>query len=141
MIKTILVVFIVLFVSVSVLADTVDLTQMEDLQIPQANKLQVHKIEILLPHKLVVVHYIWQNDNNQIAITGKKMQRWLCRNTLDDPETTGVDETDLCWDNIFLFSIRAQDVGTPIGKGLRDLLWNEMKQDILSGGNDGSFQN
>ena len=49
------------------------------------------------------------------------------------------DEGDTCFSDIFRFEIRAQDVGTKIGVGLRSLIWNQMKTDVLTGVNDGVF--
>ena len=46
---------------------------------------------------------------------------------------------DSCFTDVFSFQIRQQDVDTSIGAGLRTLIWNQMKADVLTGGNDGTF--
>jgi hypothetical protein len=46
----------------------------------------------------------------------------------------GQDFTD-----IFSFLIRQQDVGVKIGVGLRTLILNKFKADVLSAGNSGTF--
>lgn len=90
---------------------------------------------------------------------GRIVHTWTVQNIPDDPETdsslcvdvndpwpcctgpgTGdCDESNPEFSNIFLFQIRSQDVGTPIGRGLRNLIWHRMKDDVLTEGNDGSF--
>ena len=44
-----------------------------------------------------------------------------------------------CWSDVFLFQIRSQDVGTSIGVGLRQLLFQQWKKVYLTGTNNGTF--
>ena len=91
---------------------------------------------------VMTLHYFKLNAAGQrIPMTNGKVRRtWICRNIADDP-VTQVDETSTCWDDIFMFEIRTQDVGTPIGRGFRALIWNQMKNDptVIDVGNDGTF--
>jgi len=80
---------------------------------------------------------------------------WAFDEDVDDDNCTGANEPwdcctgsetgtcpeilDTCFTDVFSFSIRTQDVGTSIGLGLRTLIWNQMKNDILTGVNDGTF--
>ena len=52
---------------------------------------------------------------------------------------SNLDPGDSCFTDIFTFQIRQQDVNTSIGIGLRTLIWNEMKHDVLTGANEGTF--
>jgi len=111
-------------------------------------------------NNILKVNYQWRDALGKIirdtsARTG--WNTWTCQdipveNNIDcigagDPYgcCTGVgtgtcDEVgDTCFSNIFRFEIRAQDVGTKIGVGLRSLIWNQMKTDVLTGVNDGVF--
>ena len=92
---------------------------------------------------VMTLHYFQLNAAGQrIPMTNGKVRRtWMCRNIADDPETQE-DETSTCWSAVFMYLIRCpQDAGTPIGRGLRTLIWNQMKNDptVIDPGNDGSF--
>ena len=91
---------------------------------------------------VMTLNYFLLNAVGQrIPMTNGNVRRtWICRNIADDP-VTQVDETSTCWDDIFMFEIRTQDVGTPIGRGFRALIWNQMKNDptVIDVGNDGTF--
>ena len=113
---------------------------------------------------MLKVKYQWRDAlGNTINDTNAKTgwNTWTCQDTGDinpeennidcidtiDPYTccTGVgtgtcdEPIDTCFSNIFRFEMRAQDVGTKIGVGLRSLIWNQMKTDVLTGVNDGVF--
>ena len=45
-----------------------------------------------------------------------------------------------CFSDTFGFIVRTQDVGTKIGIGFRQLIWNQFKKVFLGAGNDGTFQ-
>jgi hypothetical protein len=80
-----------------------------------------------------------------LSNSGNPDRKWIC---LDAPEVlvdppidnTVIAPEQTCFTETFGFAIRAQDVGSAIGVGLRNLLWNKMKADVLTGGNDGTFE-
>lgn len=159
----------VLFVSILIFAslswaDDVLLTNPETLSVPTAVILQVQNIRLDNIHKTLTVTYRWiAGDGSgpiRVANSDTWDRYWTCSDIADDPSTdaalcvgpgdpwpccTGAgtgdcDETDTCFSDTFGFTIRAQDVGTRLGLGLRALIWSKMKIDILSPGNDGVFQ-
>ena len=91
---------------------------------------------------VLTVQYFKLNAAGQrIPMSNGAVRRtWICRDMVDNPETTE-DETSTCWSDVFMFNIRTQDVGSPIGRGLRQLIFNQMKNDpdVINPGNDGSF--
>lgn len=121
-------------------ADMITLNATEQLTPPTAAKIHLQQIIIDASSKVLQVKYRWLDSNNQpIQVRDHPVvQTWTCRNRADSPETPE-DETDNCFSSIFGFSIRQQDVGVKLGIGLRNLLWNRMKQDLLTTGNDGVF--
>ena len=93
-----------------------------------------------------------------VVSDNKGWNTWNCVNTPvpgensecvaeDDPydccsgEGTGTcdDMLDTCFSDVFGFVIRSQDVGTPLGQGLRTLIYNAWRDDVIPG-NDGTFQ-
>ena len=60
------------------------------------------------PYQAIIVHFDW------LDASGNKV--WDSQ-----LEITGTDFQD-----IMGFQIRAQDVGTPIGQGLKQLIWNKL---------------
>ena len=46
-----------------------------------------------------------------------------------------------CFTDTFLYTLESGDVGKKVGVILRNKLWNQMKTTILTGGNDGTFNN
>lgn len=140
-------------------ADTVTLNQAHDVEQPQATKMSWRVILIDQDRQLMKVQYRWIAADESWV---KDWNVWRCENTDDkhpkwavgdcvaagDPHScctgagTGTcDDPDTCFSDVFSFSIRSQDVGTAIGVGLRNLMWNQFKQDdILAAGNDGTFQ-
>ena len=120
-----------------------------------------HISKIDAGNKYLEVTYRWLDAAGEPILLANRRtwQVWRCRNIVDNPDTvdeeclgigdpweccTGVgtgncDETLTDFSDIFSFKIRAQDVGISIGVGLRTLIWNKMKGDILTPGNDGIF--
>jgi len=125
--KTLTCVILALFLPALALADTITLTSPEILTLPSAAKLDWRISGIDAQAHRMVVTYRWRDAAGEIIDVGDggRWNTWEC--------------SDTCFTDVFTFQIRAQDVGTPIGVGLRTLIWNRMKQDILTGGNDGSF--
>ena len=110
----------------------------------------------------LVVKYRWRGAGSRILMDvgsdNKGWNTWNCVNTPvpgensecvaeGDPydccsgEGTGTcdDMLDTCFSDIFGFEIRSQDVGTPLGQGLRTLIYNAWRDDVIPG-NDGTFQ-
>lgn len=146
--------------------DSILLDSPEAIESPSAYKLDWEIVKIDVANKRLHVRYRWLDSNGDPIYSGRKTTHhlWSCRDEWSDvnpveneeciaagnpdPCCTGVGEgtcddatqTDSCFSDIFGFTIRAQDVGTSLGIGLRTLMWNEMKQDILTPGNDGTFE-
>ena len=160
--KIILVLFaVLLFIPVLGFADSITLTDDEVLQVPTSKHMDWYVDRIDVDRKLLRIRYRWRGDNQEIIRLQDTKSAWLaweCRNIevpgtnaecvgVGDPYEccTGVgtgtcdDMIDTCFSDVFGFEIRTQDVGTGIGVGLRTLIWNQMKQDVLTGGNDGVF--
>lgn len=152
---------ILLFVPVLIFADSLTLDTEETLQVPTSRHMDWYIDRIDVDAKLLRIRYRWRGNNQEVIwITGARSPwlTWECRNievpgenidcvAAGDPHPccTGVgigtcdDMEDTCFTDVFGFVIRAQDVGTGIGVGLRTLIWNQMKQDVLTPGNDGNF--
>lgn len=123
-------------------ADTVALNAPVELSVPTATKLVIDRVEIKNHNKELRVFFHWEaasGERIRLYDTMRSEVVWVCQDVEDNP-LTPVDETDACFSDTFGFTIRQQDVGTRIGAGLRALIWAKMKSDVLSGGNDGSFE-
>lgn len=143
-------------------ADSITLTSPETLSTPTSQKIGRWYISYISAFsKTLQVRYYWEDSNGSpISLEGNRdaWQTWSCQDievggenadctALGEPHPcctdvgTGTcdDMSDTCFTDVFSFEIRQQDVGTGIGIGLRTLIWNQMKQDILTGGNDGTF--
>ena len=142
-------------------ADRITLDQEETLSVPTSNRLRWIVDEIDAQRQMMKVKYCWLDSEGQSIVLsdGRTCHSWWCRD-IEVPGTnaecvgegdpyeccTGVgtgtcdDMLDTCFSDVFRFEIRQQDVGTKIGVGLRQLIWNQMKDDILTPGNDGSFE-
>ena len=144
-----------------VMADSITLNSGQMLSVPTAAKISEWQIILIdAAAQRMQIRYRWRDaDYNLLTVAGNRTgwEYWECRNRSEgnNADCTDVDtpwdcctgaETgtcpemlDTCFSDVFGFQIRQQDVGTSIGIGLRTLIWNQMKQDILTGGNDGSF--
>ena len=98
--------------------------------VPTVIKYDWDDIRINLNRKRLTLYYSKVNaDGKSIPdINGKTRRQWNCQDIADDPETSE-DETNTCWTNIFMYSIRTQDAGTSIGRGFRLLIRNQMMAD------------
>jgi hypothetical protein len=141
-------------------ADTVTLDSTEVLSTPNATTMDWHVSKIDAKSKTLTVTYRWRDDTGAPIFLGSRNQlhTWHCRDIetpgensecldVEDPWEcctglgTGACDgmEDTCFSDVFRFNIRSQDVGTAIGVGLRTLIWDKMKADVLTGANDGSF--
>ena len=141
-------------------ADTVTLDSTESPSSGTSDTLKWEITKINATDRILEVKYIWLDDNqNKIYLNRQGVNTWRCRDIevpgensecldVEDPYEcctgagTGTcdDMEDTCFADVFGFLIRSQDVGTKIGVGLRTLIWNKMKADILpTPGNDGTF--
>lgn len=91
---------------------------------PTATKMDVTKIFIEENSKRMTVEYKFFDATNEpiMGSTGNNTRYWSC---------SGSD-----FDNIFGFTIRAQDVGKKVGAALWQLIWSKMKADILKVANN-----
>lgn len=142
--------------------ESITLDSPETLATPSAARIGDWEIiKINADRKLLAVQYSWRDSSNDIINMGNGhvgLNVWYCRDIetpgenancvdVDDPYDccTGVGTgtcdgmDDTCFTDVFGFNMRAEDVGTAIGVGLRQLIWNKMKADILTGINDGDF--
>lgn len=157
--KLLVIALMLLFIPVDLPAENVALDTEETLQVPTSQKMDWYIDHINAQNKTMIVKYRWKDaTDSPINLNGKSWQEWRCQDievpgtnaeclgTSDPYECcTGVgtgtcdDMLDTCFTDVFGFQIRAQDVGTGIGVGLRTLIWNQFKQDVLTSGNDGTF--
>ena len=159
--KRLIVVLALLAVPCWVLADTVTLDSPQVLSTPSATKMDWYISRIDAQTKTLRVTYRWRDATDGTIHLGSRTdwQTWSCRDIEVPGENadctdalvphdccTGVgtgtcdDMEDECFSDVFGFIIRTQDVGTKMGVGLRTLIWNKMKADVLTGGNDGTFE-
>ncbi len=108
--RLLLVVVAVVFLSGGLLmAEQLDLTAPTQ-PIADAASMNIRYIQIYpSPNQTIIVHFDWQDAS------GNKV--WDSQ-----LEITGSDFQD-----VMVFSIRAQDVGTAIGQGLKGLIYNKME--------------
>ena len=149
-----------LFASVAYGQGKITLDTPEVVDSPVATQLNWRKV-IIEKGRLVVEYQLLDSTGAPIRNAGsfQSNHRYVCENVPTPGENAeclgagnptpcctgagtgtcdGFDDT--CFSDIFGFQIRAQDVGTPIGVGLRSLLFNRFKADVLSPGNDGTFE-
>jgi len=153
--------FLILVCPALVCADSITLNTNETLSVPESARISDWEIiKINADQKIMTIRYRWRAGDDTVVQLGNRQgwQFWTCQDretpgtnaeclAAGDPYEccTGVgtgtcdDLLDSCFSDVFGFTIRSQDVGTKIGIGLRTLIWNQMKQDVLSGGNDGAF--
>ena len=155
----------ILFLALPIIgkADSITLNSDETLQVPTSKKMDWYVDHIDADAELMRIRYRWRGDAGEVIVLENRRdawQVWECRN-IEVPGTnaectdagvpyeccTGVgtgtcdDMIDTCFSDVFGYVV---DSGNPmlpiaIGIGLRTLIWNQMKQDILTGGNDGTF--
>lgn len=143
-------------------ADRITLNQSQTLDPPVATKLDFLGFQVNVAAQELTVHYRWLSpDDTPIrdADSFNATRTWVCRDIPapfpDNLHCTGPGTPDACctgsmtgtcnvplddcFTSVFRFQVRAQDVGTPIGIGLRQLIWNQMRQEIRPGVIDGTF--
>jgi hypothetical protein len=141
------------------IADRINLNSPEALNQPSSQKVRWY-VSLLDAHaKKMVITYQWlSEDGGAISLFGSETQQWVCRDIVIPGTNAGCiaagnpnacctglgagtcDDDDLCFSDIFTTLIPAGAVGTPIGSGLRTLIFNRWKSDVLSPGNDGAFE-
>lgn len=135
----IFIVLLILFFTVPVMADELNLSAAETLQPVEAYKIKDWEITKLnFKQKIMLIRYRYADADGNVLYQGNNRGGylyWLCENALaDDPDTT-LDETT-CFDGIWEFAIRQQDVGATLKVATRTLLENRAKQKgIISSGN------
>jgi len=122
-------------------ADVLTLDNPETLQTPTSSKLYWYIDLIDNTTKTMRIKYRWIDNNDETIKLNDRTgyNTFVCQNIPDNPATLDIDETDTCFTDVFGFEIRAQDVGTKIGVGLRTLIYNKFKSEVLSTGNDGTW--
>ena len=152
-----------LFIPLPIGADDITLDNPETLATPTSQNLKWYIDYISAEHKTLTVVYWWVDDNGNVIQTksGRSPKLyWSCRDIevpgenaecldLADPfpcctgAGTGTcdDMLDTCFSDVFGYVVDSENPMLPIaiGIGLRTLIWNQMKQDVLTPGNDGSF--
>jgi hypothetical protein len=142
--KIILAMFVLVFLAGFAHADKLTLNSSQTAVSPITTVLDWRNVNIDLSNRnniLTVIYFKLNAAGQRIPMENGKVRRtWICRNKADDSETPA-DESSTCWTDVFMFAIRTQDVGTSIGRGLRQLILNQMKQDptVFDAGNDGTF--
>jgi len=152
-------VMVVCFFNVSY-GQVLTLNSPETLAVPTAAKLDLRNVTIDIGNKVMIVTYRFLTSADAVIPTSDSFtinRTWTCR---DKPTQlaadctgvgvpyggctgvgtgTGLDPGSTCFTDTFAFVIRTQDVGVQIGKGLRALIWNKMKGDVLSAGNNATL--
>lgn len=140
------------------MAQVLTLNSPETLSVPTATKLNLRSINIEVANQRVEVIYRFVgSDGVDIPVAGSSGlldRKWTCVNrtaelaadciAVGEPYSgctglgtgTGLDAGSTCFTDTFSFAIRTQDVGTPIGKGLRTLIWSKMRPNVLTGANN-----
>ena len=142
--KLILMVLVSFVLSGIAYADVLTLTSPQEEVSPVVVSIDWRNINLDIANRnnVLTVTYFKLNAAGQRVpkADGTVRRTWSCANATDDPNTA-VDEASTCWSDVFMFEIRAQDVGSPIGRGLRTLILNKMKSDptVFDSGNDGTF--
>jgi hypothetical protein len=157
--KMLMTIVLILGLAVSSYAQVLDLNTPEALAVPTATKLDLRTINIDVSNKAVLVTYRFlAADGGPIPAPGSAVDRtWQCRDIaafdtarctaagVPDACCTGVGTGtgcyagDTCFTDTFSFVIRTQDAGTPIGKGLRALIWSKMRPAVLTGSNNATL--
>lgn len=124
-------VLVVMLIAGVALADTLTLNSAETLTPESSQKLSWEIVRINAQEKVLTVKYQWLDASDTPVYTRPGgVLYWDCR---DDGSST-------CFSDVFGFVIRSGDVGTKIGAGLRTLIWNKMKADVLKvANNTGTF--
>jgi hypothetical protein len=156
----VLISFLVLLISAVCYAEQITLTTPQPVVAPSAVKISDWEItRINAERKLLSVRYRWRDATGDVIDFKSKdgWHTWTCQ----DIEVQGTNAecieagnpypcctdagagtcdgmVDTCFSDVFGFTIRSQDVGVKMGVGLRTLIWNKMKTDIIPG-NDGAF--
>jgi hypothetical protein len=156
-----------LFLGGVALADSVSLNSAEVLSTPTSQKLDWQVTLIDAAAQRLSVRYRWLDGNDKVIRMSRSGNQWMYWECVAYPAIPAFDPLtcvdigdpdgcctgpgigigcyagraeETCFTDVFGFSIRTQDVGTSIGVGLRTLIWSKFKADVLSGGNDGTFQ-
>lgn len=148
-------------ISVPAFADRVVLNSIEALTPATGAKMDWEITGIRPASKFLGVRYRWLDADNtpiQLAGSSSTWRTWTCvdRAAQLAADCTGegepylgctgvgtgenLDPGETCFTGVFGFAIRSQDVGTTLGAGLKTLLWNKFRQDVLSSGNNGTFE-
>ena len=134
--KKLIVVLAVIFVPFLAMADDILLDADQALTVTTYRRITDWEItRINEDQQILIVKYRRAKaDGTTVNLDGSRgaWKFWTCENMADNPETPE-DETSTCFSDIFGFNIRAQDVGTSIGGGLKQLIRIRMLADIAPG--------
>ena len=156
-----LVVCFVLMLAPVSYAEIATLATPEVLEVPTAAKIELQSILIDVTSKRVLVTYRFLTTANKlipVPYGGRYDREWNCADrpaqlvanctgvNTPYPGCTGVgtgsglDPGSTCFTDTFKYVIKAGDVGTVLGVGLRTLIWSKMKGDVLpTPGNTATF--
>lgn len=143
-------------------SQTIPLNSTETLAVPTATSVNIRKIEVNVNSKQIEVTYRFLDSNNN-AIPMKEVagidRKWKCFDLpaenvanctgLEQPYKcctgvgTGTDcfGGDLCWSNSYADDIKSGEVDNKIGKRFLKRIWDLLKVNILTAGNDGTLPN
>jgi hypothetical protein len=141
-------------------AQPINLNSPQTFSQPQSQRAVWQRIVIEPRQRRMRVDYYWTDaQDNRIEVGGRVDQTWVCRD-LETPgensECTGVGTPhacctgvvtgtcdgleESCFSDIFDFTIPQGAVGQQFGAGFRTLLKNAWRDNVLSQGNDGTFE-
>ena len=118
---------LIMVFAINASADMVTLDSDEILSAPISNRLEWYIDLIDARTQSMIVQYQWRDGaGDPIHINGAYWHMWRC--------------DDQCFRDVFGFLIRPEDVDCKVGIALRKLIWFHFKQDVLTPGNDGTFE-
>lgn len=144
-------------------AERITLTAPHAVSSPQAVSVDWVVKKMDADAKELVVKYRWLDENGQSIISNGSDSRgwkeWICRDIETPGENAGClaegspwacctgagagncdGYISTCFTDVYSFRVREADVGTPIGVGLRTLMWNKFRNEKLGVSINGAFK-
>jgi hypothetical protein len=121
------------------MATTTTLNSAQQLASPSATWIEWRELKFKLNEKVAIAEIVWHSADGVIPVNGEITVRKVVRNIADDPETPG-NEQDKKFNKVWKYTIKDDDVGKDIGKLLVKQIWQEIKAELLTAGNDGTTE-
>jgi hypothetical protein len=121
------------------MATKITLNSAQQLASPNATWIEWRKILMKLDEKTIDATLVWHGADGVIPVNGNVEVCKVLRNIPDDPETPG-NEKDNKFNKCWKYTIKAEDVDKDLGQILVKQIWQEIKAELLTGGNDGTIE-